>query len=158
MLDNIKKYVLLCIHNNYTKREEVRILNILTPKKFLQVGGAILLVVGILGYIGVIGPSADKSIFGNFWWFDNAENIAHTVLGIAGLVASAIFPASLQRSLVIVLGIMGIIVGVYNFGGSQLLGANLESPADLILHLVVGAWAIFAAFNKSGQKAPTESK
>ncbi|MEK7534662.1 MAG: hypothetical protein AAB600_04995 [Patescibacteria group bacterium] len=136
----------------------MRILNIFTPKKFLQVGGAILLVVGVLGFIGVIGPSADKSIFGAFWWFDNAENIAHTILGIAGLVASAILPASLQRSLVIVLGIVGVIVGVYNFGGSQLLGANLESPADLILHLVVGAWALFAAFSKSGKAASTESK
>jgi len=129
----------------------VRILNIFTPKKFLQIGGAVLLLVGVLGFIGVIGPTAEKSIFGNFWWFDNAENVAHTVLGIAGLLAVVALSSSMQRSLVIVLGIFALLVGVYNFGGSQLLGANLESPSDLILHLVIGAWALFAAFNKSGQ-------
>ena len=129
----------------------MRILNIFTPKKFLQIGGAVLLLVGVLGFIGVIGPTAEKSIFGNFWWFDNAENVAHTVLGIAGLLAVVALSSSMQRSLVIVLGIFALLVGVYNFGGSQLLGANLESPSDLILHLVIGAWALFAAFNKSGQ-------
>lgn len=129
----------------------MRTLNIFTPKKFLQIGGAVLLAVGVLGFIGIIGPTAENSIFGSFWWFDNAENVAHTVLGIAGLLAVVALSASMQRYLVIVLGIVAVLVGVYNFGGSQLLGANLESPSDLILHLVVGAWALFAAFSKSGQ-------
>lgn len=133
----------------------MRILDIFTPKKFLQIGGAVLLAVGVLGFIGIIGPTAENSIFGSFWWFDNAENVAHTVLGIAGLLAAVALSASMQRSLVIVLGILGVLVGVYNFGGSQLLGANLESPSDLILHLVVGAWALFAAFSKSGQTTAT---
>lgn len=121
-------------------------MNIFSPKGFLQVGGSVLVVVGILGFIGIIGPTADKSIFGSFWWFDNAENWAHLVLGVVGLVASYVFPASLQKNLVALLGIVGVIVGVYNFGGQTLFGANLESPADLILHLVVGAWALYAAF------------
>lgn len=132
-------------------------MNIFTPKKFLQIGGAVLLAVGVLGFIGIIGPTAENSIFGSFWWFDSAENVAHTVLGIAGLLAAVALSASMQRSLVIVLGILGVLVGVYNFGGSQLLGVNLENPSDLILHLVVGAWALFAAFNKSksGQTTAT---
>lgn len=130
-------------------------MNIFTPKKFLQIGGAVLLAVGVLGFIGIIGPTAERSIFGSFWWFDNAENVAHTVLGVAGLLAVVALSASMQRSLVIVLGIVAVLVGVYNFGGSQLLGANLENPSDLILHLVVGAWALFAAFSKSGQTTAT---
>ena len=137
----------------------MRILNIFTPKKFLQIGGAVLVLVGILGFIGVIGPTADKSIFGSFWWFDNPENIAHTVLGIVGLAASFMFPSSLQKSLVMVLGIVGVVVGVYNLVSMELLGAHLESPADLVLHLVVGAWALFASFNKGTPAvATTETK
>jgi ABC-type Fe3+-siderophore transport system permease subunit len=45
------------------------------PKQFLTIGGAVLLLVGILGFIGIIGPDAN-SIFGSAWYFDNAENIA----------------------------------------------------------------------------------
>lgn len=120
----------------------------MNPKKFLQIGGAILVIVGVLGFIGVIGPTADKSLFGGFWWFDNNENIAHLVLGIAGLLASFVLTPSLQKALVAVLGIIGVAVGLYNLVNTQLLGANLESPADLILHLVVGGWALFAAFHK----------
>lgn len=124
------------------------LVNVFSPKKFLQIGGAVLVVVGVLGFIGVIGPTADKSIFGSFWWFDNPENIAHTVLGIVGLVAAVVLSSSLQKTLVMILGVVGVLVGVYNIVSQELLGANLESPADLILHLVVGAWALFAAFNK----------
>lgn len=130
-------------------------MNIFTPKGFLQVGGIILVVIGILGYIGVIGPTADRSLFGSFWWFDNPENVAHALLGVAGLFAAFLFPPMWQRYLVMLLGIVGVLVGLYNFMGNNtmLLGANLESPADLVLHLVVGAWALYAVFGFKGKKA-----
>lgn len=120
-------------------------MNLFSPKGFLQIGGAVLVLIGILGYIGVIGPTPERSIFGEFWWFDNAENIAHLVLGVAGLAASFVLDNQMQKYLVMALGVLGIGVGVYNFVSPMLLGANLETPADLVLHLVVGAWAIYAA-------------
>jgi len=123
-------------------------MNIFSPKGFLLVGGAVLLVVGLLGFFGIlIGPTPAQSIFGSAWYFDNAENLAHTVLGIAGLAAAFIFPAMWQKWLVILLGVVGVVVGIYSLlGQSMLLGANLENPADSILHLAVGAWALAAAF------------
>lgn len=121
-------------------------MNIFSPKGFLQVGGAVLVLLGVLGFVGVIGPTPSQSIFGSFWWFDNPENVAHTVLGVAGLVAAFVFPAVWQRYLVILLGVIAVLVGLYNFVSPTLLGANLESPADLVLHLVVGAWALYAVF------------
>ena len=127
-------------------------MNIFSPKGFLQVGGVILLLVGVLGYVGVIGPTPAQSIFGSFWWFDNRENLALTVLGIAGLVAAFVFPAVWQRYLVMLLGVVGVLVGLYNFVSPTLLGANLESPADLVLHLVVGAWALYPVFGGGGTK------
>lgn len=130
-------------------------MNLFTPKGFLQVGGAVLLLVGILGYIGIIGPTS-QSMFGTFWWFDNAENVAHTVLGIAGLVAAFTFPAMWQRYLVMLLGILGIVVGLASIvgpitQGTNILGAQLQNPADTILHFVVGAWALYCVFG--GAKA-----
>lgn len=125
----------------------------MNPKQFLLVGGAVLLLVGILGYVGVIGPTPEKSIFGAVWYFDNAENLAHTVLGIAGLAAAFVFPAMWQKWLVILLGVVGLAVAVYGwFVGSMLYGANLENPADDILHLVVGAWALGAVYMGSMKK------
>ena len=75
----------------------------MNSKQFLTIGGVVLLLVGILGMVGIIGPTPDQSIFGDAWWFDSAENIAHTVLGIAGLVAAFVFPKMWQKYLTILL-------------------------------------------------------
>lgn len=125
----------------------------MNPKQFLLVGGIALLVLGVGGFAGVLGPTPAQSIFGAMWYFDNAENLAHTVLGVAGLAALFIFPALLQKYLVALLGVLGVAVGLYSLvGSSMLLGANLENPADTILHLVVGAWALYASL-LSGDKS-----
>ncbi len=122
----------------------------MNPKQFLQVGGVVLLLVGVLGFLGVLGPSAEQSPFGMVWFFDNAENWAHTVLGIVALVASMAFPSSAQKPLVIVVGVVGLLFGVYSlFGpvteGKMFMGAALQNPTDTILHLVVGVWALWAS-------------
>ena len=126
-------------------------MNIFSPKGFLQVGGTVLLVVGLLGMFGIlIGPTSEQSIFGSAWWFDAGENWAHLVLGLVALIAAFTFPANVQKPLVIAVGILGLVVAVYNIFSTSLLGANLESPADLVLHLVVGLWALKAAMGKKG--------
>lgn len=126
---------------------------ILSPKGFLQVGGVVLVLVGLLGFFGPIGPTAEDSIFGSFWWFDNGENWAHTVLGIVALLAAFLLPAGLQRPLVMLVGLLGLFFAVYNVFSATFLGANLESPADLVLHLVVGLWALWAS-KKKGAMMP----
>lgn len=118
----------------------------MNPKQFLQWGGTVLVLVGVLGYIGVIGPTPQQSIFGATWWFDNAENLAHFVLGVVGVAASFTLSSQMQKYLVLLLGVVGLGVALYNVAGEvMLLGANLESPADLLLHTVVGAWALWAS-------------
>lgn len=132
----------------------------LNPKQFLLLGGAVLLLVGILGFVGVIGPTSQQSLFGKFWWFDNAENVAHTVLGVVALIAAFALPTTLQKPLVLAVGVLALLVGLYNVvtGEGVLLGANLENPADMVLHFVVGAWALFATFaGKSMDKQETPS-
>ena len=124
----------------------------MNPRQFLTVGGIVLVLVGILGFIGMFGPTADDSLFGASWWFDNAENWAHLVLGIVAIAAVYVLPANLQKPLVAIVGILAILVAVYNLFGEQLLGANLQIPYDLLLHLVVGIWALVSAFG-SGSKS-----
>lgn len=118
-------------------------------KQFLQIGGVVLVLVGVLGFVRVIGPTAEDSLFGEWWWFDNAENWAHLVLGIVALIAAYALAANLQRPLVMALGVVGLLVGVYGLLGYEgFLGANLENPADSFLHIIVGAWALWASWKK----------
>lgn len=120
-------------------------------RTFLTVGGVALLALGVLGYLGVIGPTPEKSLFGAAWWFDNGENLAHTVLGVAGLASLYVLSTKLQTYLVGLLGVLGVVVGLYSLVVStSLLGANLENPADSLLHLVVGGWALWT-YNKSSK-------
>ncbi|MBI2514616.1 hypothetical protein HYV91_00285 [Candidatus Wolfebacteria bacterium] len=122
----------------------------MNPKQFLQIGGVVLVLVGLLGFFNVLGPDAANSIFGSSWWFDSAENWAHLVLGVVALVAAFVFPANTQKPLVIAVGALGLLAGLYSaFGEVNLLGANLENPADTVLHLVVGAWALWAGMKKA---------
>ncbi len=122
----------------------------MNPKQFLLLGGLVLTLVGILGFVGVIGPTADQSLFGNAWWFDNAENWAHLILGVVALLAWKFLKAGSQKTLTLLVGVLALVVGLYNFASTSLLGANLENPADLVLHLVVGAWALYAGLSKKG--------
>lgn len=127
----------------------------MNPKQFLQIGGAVLVLVGILGFVGILGPTADKSVFGSAWWFDNGENWAHLVLGVVGLIASVALGEGAQKGLVLLLGIVGLFFGIYSwFVNTNFWGANLENPADTVLHLVVGVWALVAGWRGSGRTAP----
>lgn len=129
-------------------------MNIFSPKGFLQVGGLVLVVVALLGFFGIIGPTAQQSLFGTAWVFDNGENWAHLVLGVVALLAAyALKDHTQQKWLVAIVGILGLLFGIYSlFGpipdGATFLGSALQNPLDTILHLVVGAWALMAAFKK----------
>ena len=125
----------------------------MNPKQFLQIGGAILLLLGILGFAGLFSQK------GSFFWLDNSENVAHTGLGIIAIAASFLLrDAQAQKWLVALVGVTALFFTVVGFavGGDTTSGANtfgianLESPADDILHLVVGVWALVAAFRPMG--------
>lgn len=122
----------------------------MNSKQFLTVGGAILLLLGIVGYLGVFSTEGSR------FWLDSGENVAHVFLGIVALAAvyvpglnSALEPY--YKPIVILVGAIALFFGVYGFavGGNAIPNtfgvANLESPADNLLHLVVGAWALWAA-------------
>ena len=123
----------------------------MNPKQFLQIGGLVLVLVGLLGFFGLIGPTEESSVFGSAWWFDNGENWAHTILGVVALIAAfALKSESAQKNLVILVGVLGLFFAVYNIFSNSFLGANLENPLDMILHLVVGVWALWAALRGKG--------
>jgi hypothetical protein len=133
--------------------------NVFTPKGFLTYGGVILLVLGILGFVAL----NDANAYPNFY-LDSGENIAHTGLGIIAL--AIVFVPGLNtmfepyyRWIVILLGIVSLFFAVYGFivagnPAPNTFGlANLENPFDNVLHLVVGAWALYAAWRPAPMMA-----
>lgn len=117
-------------------------------KNFLMYGGWVLVLVGILGFF-LIGPTADKSVFGSTWYFDNAENWAHLVLGVVALLLVYVVKNdSLNKWVTILVGLFALVATVSGYLNPNFLGANLENPADNILHLVVGLWALASGFSK----------
>lgn len=133
----------------------------MNPRQFLIAGGAILLLLGLVGYLGVFNEQSTP-----WFWLDGGENLAHTVLGVVAL--AAVFVPGLNdalapfyRWIVILVGLLALFFGVYGFlqpeGSSadpNTFGvSNLESPADNILHLVVALWAFVAAFGGGREEA-----
>jgi hypothetical protein len=126
--------------------------NVLTPKGFLTYGGVVLLLLGVLGFVAL----SDAAKYPSFY-LDGGENVAHTALGIIAL--AIVFVPGLNtmfepyyRWIVILLGIVALFFAVYGFvvaanPAPNTFGlANLENPFDNVLHLVVGAWALYAAW------------
>ena len=132
------------------------------PKLFLTVGGAVLLLLGIVGYLDVFTESGSPD-----FWLDSGENLAHTVLGAVAL--AAVFVPGLNtalapyyRAIVGLVAVIALFFAVYGFLQPAGTGAdpntfglsNLESPADNLLHLVVGIVALAAIWMKpSGEMA-----
>ncbi len=116
------------------------------PNTFLKVGGVVLLLLGLVGLFTLNNPNATP-----FFWLDNGENWAHIVLGVVALIAAFSFGENMQKQLTILVGVIALATGVIGFflgsGANNFFGlANLENPADNVLHLVVGVWALMAAF------------
>src|SRR5262245_14761025 len=128
----------------------------MNPKQFLTVGGAILVLLGIVGLLGVFNETTTP-----WFWLDSGENVAHLFLGVVAL--AAVFVPGLNTALapyykpiVILVGIIALFFGVYGFvvAGASVPNTfgltNLESPADNLLHLIVGVWALAAALLPAG--------
>jgi hypothetical protein len=121
---------------------------LLSPTTVLRLGGAVLLLLGIIGLTGVTNNIA-------FFNLDSGENIAHVALGVVGLGAGfGTKNPDLHRWLVAFIALSGLFTGIYGFtlaAGDEMhrnfFGlANLENPSDNLLHLVVGIWAGAAAY------------
>ncbi len=119
-------------------------MNYMNPKTFLTIGGIVLVIIGLAGFVGILGPTPDASIFGPTWYFTNGENWAHLIGGILALTVAYAIPP-LQVSITIVVAAVTLLAGIWGFflpsEMPNFFGANLENPLDNILHLVVGVWA-----------------
>lgn len=132
-----------------------------TPTGFLRYGGIVLLLVAIVGFLGIFNSFS-------FFSLDTGENYAHLVLGVVGIgVGFGLKNAGLNKLLTLALFATALVFTVWGLllpdGGALKDGAfakpnfyglaNLESPADSILHLVVTLWAGLALYMDMKQPA-----
>ncbi len=125
---------------------------IFTPRGFLMLGGIVLVLLGVVGLAGVFTEEGSPA-----FWLDDGENYAHIGLGVVALAALYVpgLNSTLKpyyRWIVLLVGVIALFFAVYGFflAGPDVPNtfglANLESPADNILHLVVGIWAVMAGW------------
>ena len=122
-----------------------------TPRGFLITGGIVLLVLGILGFLGLFQSPG--------FYLTTGENIAHVGLGVIAL--AAVFVPGLNtalkpyyRWLVILIGLIALFFTMYGFllpGGNPPATLNTFGVANLefydnLIHLILAAWAFAAAF------------
>jgi hypothetical protein len=123
-----------------------------TPKGFLTWGGAVLVLLGIVGFLGIFSQQNVPA-----FWLDSGENVAHLALGIVAL-AIVFVPglntafAPYYRWVVILVGLIALFFAVYGViqasaAEPNTFGlANLENPSDNLLHIVVAVWAFYSAW------------
>jgi hypothetical protein len=120
-----------------------------TSTGFLRFGGIVLLLVGVAGLLGIPGLEA--------FALTGGENVAHLALGVVGagagfflanqglhrLLTITVFATAVIFTIVpVVLPSGGAFTAPSTFASPNFFGlANLENPADAVLHLVVAAWA-----------------
>lgn len=117
----------------------------MNPKTFLLYGGALLLVLTVLGLVGVLGPTPERSLLGENLWFDGPQNWIHLLLGVLALVGAFALSADMRRNLTLLFAVIAFLFALYGlFTDGLLFGANLETPLDDILHLVLAVWAFLS--------------
>lgn len=125
----------------------------MTPRQFLRIGGVLIVLVALAGFAGAFSTP------NTFFYLTTAENTGHAVFGVTALLSAfALSSASAQRLLVAGMGAISALVGLYTLAvqGRPIPNwglANLESPADLILHLAVGVWALATVFGNPPSNA-----
>ena len=112
-------------------------------KTFATTLGAVLLLIGILGY--VLNPTGGLLL--GMFAVNGAHNAIHVVTGIAGLAAAFM---GWSRLFCQVFGAVYLLVGILGFvatdSSGMLLGMIHNNMADNILHLVIGGAAAYVGF------------
>ena len=116
-----------------------------SPKNFLKIIGYILIVGAVLGFIGILGPTPGRSIFGTYWWLSERISLIYLVTGIVSLYSAYAMPASITMPLAFGLGAATFFVGLYGLiWSSRILGIDLAGPIGNLFNLIVGSWGVWS--------------
>ena len=122
-----------------------------TPARFLFVGGAVLISIGMAGATGILGTVSRANVFNPPYWL----NWIHLSFGIIVLRIAIAGDRKLQKQFTLVafvkgttLGLAGILLGSYVALRYDM--PQLADSSDPIAHLAVGMLALAALWNRKG--------
>lgn len=120
-------------------------------QKAAVVFGVVFVVVGILGFIPAFTP--DGHLLGIFE-VNGAHNVIHLLSGVAALAA-----ASAHKNARLYFQIFGIVYGLVTLLGlvyvdNALLGIVAHNTADIFLHAIITAVALYFGFGTPRDSEP----
>lgn len=120
-------------------------------QKAATIFGAVFVLVGILGFIPAFTPNGH--LLGIFE-VNGAHNVIHLASGIVALLASKSYKNSR-----LYFQIFGIIYGLVTllgvfYGDNDLLGIVAHNVADIFLHLIITAAALYLGFGTPRDDSP----
>ncbi|HEV8191435.1 MAG TPA: DUF4383 domain-containing protein [Ktedonobacterales bacterium] len=111
-----------------------------SAKLYAQVLGAVLLLVGALGFIPALAP--DGNLLGIFA-IDGPHNVVHILSGVVGLAAGFAAGSRYARLYALVFGIVYAGVTIVGFiQGTTVLGIIPINLADNLLHMLIAVSAL----------------
>jgi Domain of unknown function (DUF4383) len=120
-------------------------------KLYAQVLGAVLLLVGILGFVPGLAP--DNNLLGIFA-IDGLHNVIHILSGVVGLAAGFASSGRYARLYALVFGIVYAVVTIVGFiQGTTVLGLIPVNLADNLLHTLIALSALGVYFASSTPSA-----
>ncbi len=110
----------------------------MSTKFYLILAGAGAVGLGILGFVHILGPTPQDSVFGQQWWLNDTQNFLHLIIGISSICAGLFLPKLRQQGAVWLLGVISIIGAVVSLIFRHLLTVNLVEPVEEVLYFSVG--------------------
>lgn len=119
-------------------------------KTYANILGAVLTLVGILGFVGALTPTTSSAPHGallSIFAVDPIHNIIHLASGIVGLLAANLANGAYARLYAGVFGAVYAIVTIVGFiQGSTVLGLISVNAADNFLHAAIAIVSLAVAF------------
>ena len=114
--------------------------------------GVIMVVVGLAGYVPALTP--DGKLLGVFA-VNGAHNIVHILTGVVALAIAFASPANVPLFFKIfgVVYALVAVLGIFS-GDGPLLGIIAHNTADMWLHVVIAAGALWLGFRPAGAQLP----
>ncbi len=117
-------------------------------QRIAQVFGAVLLLVGILGFVP--GITTEEGLLLGIFHVDALHNLIHIVTGVAALAAST--SATASRTFFQIFGVVYALIALAGFipglvdNQSELFGLVSINMPDNLLHVALAALALYMGF------------